>query len=97
MKIYISGPITGIKNFEKNFSKAEKKLKKIGHEVVNPVKIGEALNNPSYEDYMKADLKALLECDAIYLLDGWSNSKGANAEIKVAVICGIRIIHKGEI
>ena len=33
-KIYISGPITGIEDYMKNFDKAEKELKSVGFSVV---------------------------------------------------------------
>ena len=37
--VYISGPMEGIKNYEENFRKAEKKLIKEGYEVTNPADI----------------------------------------------------------
>ena len=102
-KIYLSGGITGVKNYKKHFDKAEKLLIKKGYEVVNPVTIGEKLKLPEnitvkkqYGIYMKADIKALLECTHIYLLKEYHKSNGAMVECTVAVACGIHVVHDGE-
>ena len=63
--IYLSGKITGLEKsvYEKNFQQAELFYRACGYEVVNPCHISaEVLKNKpnaSYEDFMKADLKAL--------------------------------------
>ena len=41
---------------------------------------------------IKRDIDALLKCDAIYLLDGWQQSKGARAEHAIAVWINLLII-----
>lgn len=88
MKVYISGPITGVDDFEKNFQEAEDLLRRRGLEVVNPVKIGEALEKDGlkleYADYMRADITELMKCDAIYMLDGSEDSEGACCEYCIA-------------
>ena len=45
-----------------------------------------------YSYYMGKDIEALLECDAIYLCEGWQNSKGCIAEFEMARIYGKEII-----
>lgn len=102
-KFYISGGITGVKNYKKHFAKAEKLLIKKGYEVVNPVKIGEKIDFPKnlsvkhqYAEFMKADIKALLECSHIYLLKEWHKSNGSMVECSVAVACGLRVVYHGE-
>lgn len=42
-----------------------------------------------YGCYMRADLRAVLECDGILLLPGWERSRGARVEAQVAEILGI--------
>ena len=37
---------------------------------------------------MRADLRALLGCDAVYMLPGWRGSRGATVEHAVAGACG---------
>jgi len=45
---------------------------------------------------MRADIRALLECDAIYMLRGWEQSAGARCEHLVAAMCGIEIMYEKE-
>ena len=99
-KIYISGGIKNVDNYREIFANKEKELINKGYTVVNPVTVGELLllrspelkNLPEkelYKAYMKEDLKALLDCDKISMLENWENSNGANDELYVANICGI--------
>lgn len=101
MIVYISGPITGVQDYKENFSAAEEMLKSKGFTVINPVTIGDNLakaikREPTYSEYMKADLSALLTCNLIYMLPGWEKSLGAQFEFRTATICGINEI-QGEI
>lgn len=41
--------------------------------------------------FMRTDLLALLTCDAIYMLPGWKNSRGATVEHAVALACGMYV------
>lgn len=76
------------------FFAAEEMLKELGLEPFNPAHhngetLEEALANVetathSWEWYLKQDLSIMLQCDAIYPLDGWENSKGAKLEMHVA-------------
>lgn len=91
MKVYISGPIKGIVNFEENFANAEKFLQDQGYDTANPCIAPEGL---TYEDFMRFDLYLLLGCDAIYMLKGWEQSRGAFCEFHVAVLCGMRVMYE---
>lgn len=44
-----------------------------------------------YSCYMKHDIAAMLDCDAIVMLPNWITSKGAVAELEVAKICGMKV------
>ena len=44
---------------------------------------------------MDADLAAVRSCDAIYLLKGWENSRGAKKELHEAIMCGLEIMQEG--
>ena len=94
MKVYISGPITGLpyEEVEKAFNEAETRLKEQGYEVVNPLNNG-LPTNATWNEHMRADLKLLLDCDAIYMLNGWEYSKGASLEYDLAIDLGFKLIH----
>lgn len=87
MKIYISGQITGLdlETAKQNFQIAEDYLRSIGYsDIVNPMKIHPEGNIYTWTQYMRADLKALMDCDAIFLLSNWNQSKGAMIEKRIA-------------
>jgi len=93
---YISGPMTGYTNFNKEaFLAAELELNKKGVFCVNPAR-AELPSGSSWLDYMREDIKGLMDCDTIYMLDGWQNSKGASLEYSIAVILGYKIDYQSE-
>lgn len=91
-KVYISGPITGV-DFGNRFafSCASNALELCGYEVVDPSEV-QLDDEATWADYMKADLKLLLDCDFIYMLEGWEDSKGARLERELAENLGIEEI-----
>lgn len=92
MRVYISGPMTGIQNFNfPAFNAAASKLRAMGYEVVNPVDINGDHSVP-WTDCLRKDLKEMLNCDLLALLPGWQNSKGAHLEMHVAHRVGIGIV-----
>lgn len=84
MKVYISGRITGNENYMQDFQRAEDFLSRKHWDVVNPTKISPFDKNKTWCDYMRDDLKALCDCNAIYMLRGWWRSKGARFERRIA-------------
>lgn len=94
MRIYISIPITG-KDEKEQRDKADKikmALSKKGHEVINPFDIIPDKKNPDWYDHIGTDLRELAKCDAIYLCNGWKESKGCRLEMQYALSMGIRQI-----
>lgn len=91
MRLYISGPITGLDDLNKPaFAEAAQQLRAAGHVAINPHDVGQAseLLLP-WEEYLKADLVAmLLMADALALLPGWVNSRGALLEHHIADALG---------
>lgn len=87
MKIYIAGKITGNPNYKEQFAAAEKKLKAEGHQVINPTWKPEGL---PYKQYIDMGLMELQQCDVIYLLSDWKDSKGARMEYIYALTVGLK-------
>ena len=84
-RVYISGKITGLSEevYTSNFNCAEQTLLSLGYDVVNPVSYS---TDPKWKwkDYMKRDIKLLVGCDYIYMLEGWEDSDGASLEKLIA-------------
>lgn len=96
MKIYISGPITGTKNYMERFKRAEETLKAEGHTVINPAKVNAELpEGTTHKEYMKISLCMLDMCEAVFMLKGWEESKGAGMEFEYATLNKITIIFEG--
>lgn len=94
MKIYISGKITGTSDYMDRFAKAEKALRTKGWEVVNPAKeCADLPKNLPWEEYMKHDVRLLAGCDAIYMLDGWRQSRGACLERELALNLKLKVLY----
>lgn len=87
MKVYISGPMDGMKDYLENFREAEEVLLKLGYVAVNPARLDKAVKGIglSREDYLELDLELLEWCDTIVMLDGWQQSRGCNREYGYAV------------
>lgn len=91
-RIYISGPITGIKNYIETFMAAEEKLSKKGYTVINPAKVlANMPEDTTWSEYMLLALMMLSMADKIYMLKGWENSRGARIEHVEAVGRGMEI------
>lgn len=96
-RIYLGGPMSGLPELNYPAFNAEAfRLRVLGFEVVNPAEI-DLGPNATWNEFMRADLKALLDCDTLALLDGWQNSSGAHLEMHVAHRVGIAIVFSKEI
>lgn len=86
MRVYISGPITGVKDYHKHFDAAERTMKRRGYEVLNPAN-NDAVMPPTatHEEYMKVCIAQLSCCEGILMLKGWKRSEGAREEFCYAV------------
>jgi len=90
-RVYLSGPMSGYP--ESNFPAFHQwaaRLRADGFDVVSPAEIQEA---GTWELCLRADLRELCTCEAIALMPGWENSKGANLELHVAHRLGMEVIH----
>lgn len=98
-KCYVAGPMTGIPYFNEGaFLGAAMKLRRAHWMVTTPIeqdkRRGEETKADGIPDYpmshyMKHDLPIVCESDAIFLLPGWEESKGALLEFAVACELGV--------
>ena len=88
-KIYLSGKISGDPNFKEKFAQKAKELTDQGHLVFNPALHPDMF---TWEQFMELDLKALANCDSIYLLDDWKDSRGAKIEYDEALRLGKEVL-----
>lgn len=85
MKIYISLPISDHPKAEvrEHADLIKAALSRAGHRPVSPFDIYVG-TNPQEADYLCDRLKALANCDAIMLCDGWQFSSGCRIECMFA-------------
>lgn len=95
MKIFISGAITNIPNYEEKFNEAHNFLQnKFPNAIIlNPTILPRGLND---SQYMSIDFAMIDCCDTVFILDNYKNSRGANLELHYATYCGKNIIYQGE-
>lgn len=91
-RIYISLPISGRDyDTQRDLAKAmEDKLRALGWDVFNPMGEQSARGLTTHE-YMRIDISALLDCDAIILMKDWNRSAGCHTELCVAKAIGVEI------
>jgi len=91
-RVYISGPITGIPELNKPaFMKAENELRSLGYNPINPFNVSVVSKHKYWHDYMREDIKALMDVDCVLAIDGWGNSNGAVEEIRICNNIGIPV------
>ena len=95
--IYIAGPMSGLpdNNFVMFFN-AGVQLMSDGWDPINPSRFsgvfGEQPAGKMLDACCEAELAAIPHCDAIFLLKGWENSKGAKRELAVALQHNLEVI-----
>ena len=89
--LYVSGPMTGLPehNFPA-FHRAECLLSESGYRVENPAHKG-ILTGWTWADYLRHDLRRMLDCDGVAALPGHRMSRGARLELHVARELGMPI------
>lgn len=95
LTIYISGPISGycLRERIRVFAEAAEEIRQRGYIPVNPLEGASEVakeDEESRKEYMRADIKQLLDCDAIWLFDSYFCSSGCKFEMMVAKTCGLK-------
>ena len=81
MRLYLAGPMTGQPDWGRPaFAAAAAQLRAAGHRVTNPGELPFDPHRP-WEEYLAETLWLLLGCQAVALLDGWEQSRGARLEV----------------
>lgn len=97
---YLSGPMTGIPEYNyPMFELVAKELRAKGYIIVTPTEVGTNQEarlgadrfSLSYQEYIKSNIIALLDCNAIILLPGWRDSTGAKLELHIAQTMNMRV------
>lgn len=103
MRVYVAGPMTGIPHHNTPaFDVAAARIRAAGHEAVSPPDITRAnpqqgirsdgtISSSAYAALVRLDLIALLDCDAMVVLPGWTRSKGSKLELAVALAIGLPV------
>ncbi len=106
MRIYISGPITGMEDTARQrFKEAVAELlvkysrRKIKVNIIDPFWANDRVfehfqETPSHDDYMITSMAMLSLCDAIYMMEGWVNSEGCKQEYQYALEHGYDVIYQ---
>lgn len=96
LRIYIAGPMTGIKDYNYPAFNAEaEQLRGYGHTVINPAEINNA--DIPWHECIRKDIALLVTCNALQLLPGWHESKGAKLEFNIAEHLGMLIYFPVEV
>lgn len=95
MQIYISIPISGHPEdkVRHHADCVKAALSRSGHRPVSPFEIY-AGKDPQYIDYLCCDLRALADCDAVFLCRGWQFSRGCRIEANFAKEFGKQIMYE---
>lgn len=98
MKVYISGKITGLplSEAEERFKDAEELISALNLTPVNPLKNG-LPRHSSWEEHMAKDIELLKQCEAIFMLENWEDSRGAKIEYDFAIGSGKTIMYENQI
>jgi uncharacterized UPF0146 family protein len=88
MIVYTAGKYSG--NVDENIANARKvaiELWEMGHAVICPHLNSAHMEldcKATWEDYLNGDLEIISRMDAIVMLEGWEDSKGAKMELDFA-------------
>ncbi len=85
-RLYLAGPMSGYAehNFPE-FNRVAALLRAEGHEVFNPAENADGGVQRPRSFYMRRDIPALMDCDAIAVLPNWQQSRGACLEMWIAI------------
>lgn len=93
--IYLSGPMTGIKDLNyPRFNHVAQMLRDNRNVVYNPAEFAHQGKFPIREAFAEYAAFITNRANTLYMLEGWHLSKGARAEWWLAYNCGIEILYE---
>ena len=91
-RFYISGPMSGYPEHNASqFELAAKMLRERSYEVCNPIEFDET-PGVAWSDYLRKDIRALMDCHGVITLPGWQESRGAALEVHIAHALGMQVL-----
>ena len=96
-KIYVAGKVSGLDRDKTRykFGYTSARLREKGYAVINPfAMLDDTRGYLDREAEMTICFAAISACDAVYMLEDWSDSPGARAEHKFALDHGKEIIYQ---
>jgi len=90
--VYLSGPMTGLPDFNRAaFHAAVAALREQGHVVINPAEV-DLGSDATWSDYMRIHLAEIARrVTQVFVLPGWESSRGAQLEVHVARALGLTV------
>ncbi len=93
-RIYLAGPMSGYAEHNyPEFNRIAALLRAEGYEVFNPAENVDGGVRRPRSFYMRRDIPALMDCDAIAVLQNWQQSRGACLEMWIAIDLDIPIFN----
>ena len=91
MIVYLAGPMTGLPEWNRPAFHAAAQAWRVRHHVVlNPAENFGGDERIPYADYIRASIRQVLAVQAIALLPGWQESRGARVEVHLALTLGLK-------
>lgn len=91
--VCIVGPMSGKAEFNRPlFNKIEHSLQTMGYQVFNPARTMLPKGFDTWEAYMRISLRQVLNTSALFLVEGWEESRGAKLEMHLALHLGIPVM-----
>lgn len=96
-RIYLAGKMSGLPDLGyPTFNAEAARLRALGYHVENPAENPEP-SCGTWLSYMRMAVTQLVQCDAIALLDGWQDSRGACVERTLADGLGLDVYRAKQI
>lgn len=85
-QLYVAGPMSGIPEYNfPQFHEITRLLRDQGYAVFNPAENNDGGAVQSRAFYMRIDIPALMASQAVVVLPGWQESRGASLEVWTAI------------